>query len=561
MKILLVTEKYNPDETQRDGGARLVATLKRSLGKKLSIMQFDGNKNPSKNRWSFKYPINLENRFERRIANAEFIAKQVKSVVSDFTHVIFLHVSMQFQCLLADNIETWTFPMFLTPSYELSGEIVPDKYTQMEKIALSHTKNILTPSYFEKKQLLEYYHIPENKIHVIPRGVDRSLFQPALRNFSKNRSLIFCSIGSIKPQKNTLELLDLFSNIKNTYPKSQLRIIGPIQNQQYYQQVKDRISILELAQNIELVGYISPEKLSDVIEDCHIHISASNCETFGRSIFETLASGIPNVARLKNNAAYDFLQNLPYIRFISNNKEAMQAIDEILLDFPKLSLMASEIGTLYDDKRLEKPIVAKICNSDTLIVSDYDGTLFHKSCESRTANYIEKFKQFTSRVLCSARSTEDLLVEMKRYDFEVDWIISYSGAVTADGKGSILFINPLLEEEVKEIMNMVPEHQKIIVNNQVIQISTSSTINNIIPGLNIETYQGISFISNWQSSKLRAICKLIDHINWKGNIKALGDGKYDLEYLRYFDGHFVQGQKEINFANQLKEVESDKFIL
>ncbi|BBB57384.1 hypothetical protein MPCS_01394 [Candidatus Megaera polyxenophila] len=38
MKILLVTEKYNPDDIQRDGGARLVETLKRSFGKSLSII-------------------------------------------------------------------------------------------------------------------------------------------------------------------------------------------------------------------------------------------------------------------------------------------------------------------------------------------------------------------------------------------------------------------------------------------------------------------------------------------------------------------------------------------
>ena len=561
MKILLVTEKYNPDETQRDGGARLVTTLKRGFGDKLKIMQFDGGKHYSKNGWNFKYPVNLDNRFRRRIDNAKFIAKQVKSVASNFTHVIFVHASMQFKCILEDNIETWTFPMFLTPSYKFSGEMVPPEYTKLEKIALSHTKNILTPSYFEKKQLQEYYHIPENKIHVIPRGVDRNLFKPVTRGFNKNKPLIFCSIGSIKPQKNTLELLDLFSSIKNTYIESQLRIIGPIQNQQYYEQVKDKISSLGLAKNIELIGYVFPEKIGDLIKDCHIHISTSNCETFGRSIFETLSSGIPNIARLENNAAYDFLKNLPYIKFISDNNEAILAINEIMSNFSNLSSIASETGVLYDDKRLEIPIVAKISNSDALIVSDYDGTLFHKNCQNRTSSYIEKFIQFTPRVLCSARSTEDLLEEMKHYNFEVDWIVSYSGAVITDGKGNIIFINSLSEEEIKKIMNLVTEHQKIVVNGQVIQISVSSIVNNIIPGLNIETYQGISFISNWKSSKLRAICKLLDHINWKGNIIALGDGKYDLEYLRYFDGYLVQGKKEINFENQLKELESDRFIL
>ena len=553
MKILLVTEKYNPDDTQRDGGARLVETLKRSFGKSLSIMQFDGNKQHSNNTWHFKYPVNLDNRFERRIANAEFIAEQVNSVAREFTCIIFAHISMQFECLIEDNIETWTFPMFLTPSYKISGETVPPKYTEMEKIALSRTKNIITPSYFEKKQLIEYYCVSEDKIHVIPRGVDTGLFKPISRILEKNTPT-FCSIGSIKPQKNTLELIDLFSHLQNKYPKSVLRIIGSIQNQQYYKQVKDKIKELDLSENIELTGYVPPNKLSSMIADCHIHISTSNCETFGRSIFETLASGMPNITRLRNTAAYDFLKTLPYIKFTLDNNEALYAIDEVLLDFPKLSSMATEIGNLYDDKRLGKLITAKICNSKTLIVSDYDGTLFHKTCHNRTIYYIKNFKQFRPRIICSARSTEDLLRAIRHYNLEVDWIISYSGAVITDGKGNILFINPLLKEEIETIMDIVSEYEKIIVNDQVIQISTSSIINDLIPGMNIETYQDKIFISNWQSSKLRAICRLLDHINWKGNIQALGDGKYDLEYLRYFDGHLVQNETDIHSSKQIQEL-------
>jgi hydroxymethylpyrimidine pyrophosphatase-like HAD family hydrolase len=103
-------------------------------------------------------------------------------------------------------------------------------------------------------------------------------------------------------------------------------------------------------------------------------------------------------------------------------------------------------------------------------------------------------------------------------------------------------------------MDIVSEYEKIIVNDQVIQISTSSIINDLIPGMNIETYQDKIFISNWQSSKLRAICRLLDHINWKGNIQALGDGKYDLEYLRYFDGHLVQNETDIHSSKQIQEL-------
>ena len=104
------------------------------------------------------------------------------------------------------------------------------------------------------------------------------------------------------------------------------RSIGSIQNQQYYKQVKDKIKELDLSENIELTDYVSPDKLSSMIADYHIHISTSNCETFGRSIFETLASGMPNITRLRNNAAYDFLKNLPYIKFTLDNNEALYAL-------------------------------------------------------------------------------------------------------------------------------------------------------------------------------------------------------------------------------------------
>jgi hypothetical protein len=52
MKILLITEKCTVNEAVRDGGARLVDTIKRAFGKSLSIMQF-GPKTDLSARWSF----------------------------------------------------------------------------------------------------------------------------------------------------------------------------------------------------------------------------------------------------------------------------------------------------------------------------------------------------------------------------------------------------------------------------------------------------------------------------------------------------------------------------
>ena len=230
MKILLVTEKCSQNQTERDGGARLVETLQRAFGDSLRIMQFGSEAAPSA-KWFFNYPSDLPNRFERRLACGSFIAEKVKAALQSFTHLIFVHVSMQFGFVdlpLSKDIQVWTFPMFLTPSYRASGEIVPKKYFEMERLVLASSKNILTPSHLEKWQLIEFYSVREECIHVIPRGIDPRFLTPKKRFF--DRRLEFCSVGSIKLQKNTLGLIDLFAKVSVRFPGAKLKIIGPVQN-------------------------------------------------------------------------------------------------------------------------------------------------------------------------------------------------------------------------------------------------------------------------------------------------------------------------------------------
>lgn len=540
MKLLLVTEKLSPNATHRDGGARLIDTLIRSFKRSITIMQFGGQPH-SKATWQFDYPVDLNNRFEQRISNAVFIARKVKAVEQQFTHIAFIHISMQFGFVdipLAEHIETWTFPMFLTPSYQISGESVPTKYTEIERLALANTKNILTPSYLEKKQLIEFYSVPAKKVHVIPRGIDTKYLRPKIRFYTN--ALIFCSIASIKPQKNTLGLIGLFAKISNRFPGAKLNIIGPVQNQAYYHVVKKEIEKLGLSDTIKLRGYVSPDNLAIAIQDAHIHIFTSHCETFGRSIFETLASGIPNIGMAKNNAAADFLSNLPYAKFVNDDQQILDVIPQMLDHLPRLSEMSLEVGKLYSVKMVDRLLVAKIRHEESIAISDFDGTLFHKENAAMTTNYISKFNQFTTKIICSARALNDLMNHIKTYSLNVDWIIAYSGAVIANGKGTILFITPIDSADVKKIEAMVPETKQIMIAGKVVQLSMPASLLPHIFDLNVEIYQETAFISSWQASKLRAIHKLLSHINWSGTVVAFGDSKYDKEFVNFFGGKLVQ---------------------
>jgi glycosyltransferase involved in cell wall biosynthesis len=548
MKILVVTEKCNPIRTQRDGGARLVETMQRSFGDTLSILQF-GKCEDSSATWQFEYPVNHKNRFERRIANADFIGEKIQTLEQAFTHVIFIHLSMQFGLIhfpLKREIIIWTFPMLLTPSYLASGETVPARYTEMERLALVHSQHIITPSHFERRQLVDFYSVPQELIRVIPRGVDSQWIVPKIRRLESPPK--FCAVGSIKPQKETIGLIRLFAKIRKIFPEATLKMIGPIQNSDYYRDVLEEIKRRGLDEAIEFAGYVPPPELPAALEEAHLHLSTSLCETFGRSIFETLASGLPNVARAAGNAAAEFLQDLPYARFTDNEPAALHAIQEIFANLPTLSEMACEIGELYNDARLSQLLVAEICRKECMGVCDFDGTLFHKDDPDRTRRCMEAFQSYPIKVLCSARPIDQLMEKMRDYQIEVDWIIGCSGSVVANGKGEILWHRCLDSTHIEELKRVIPDAQPIEVNGKVLQIAVPKNSCPNIFGLRIEIYQEMAFIGHWEASKLHAVHRLLSRINWLGRVSVFGDGPYDAQLVKFFDGILLSN----NLKNELR---------
>ncbi len=540
VKGLVVTEKSGPCESQRDGGARLLETLRMTFGDSLSVMQF-GPEADSSSTWHINYPFQHENRFERRLANGNFIAEKIKEVEEHFTHIIFIHISMQFGLIdipLRKGVEVWTFPMFLTPSYRTSGEEIPQRYIEKERQALATSQNVITPSHFEKQQIIDHYCIPFHHIHVIPRGVSTHMLFPATRSFQG--ALRLCSVGSIKPQKNILGLVRLFSKIHVQYPGATLQVIGPVQNPAYYKLVRDEVQRLNLETSVEFEGYISPSKLSEVTGNAHLHLSTSTCETFGRSIFETLALGLPNIARLHGNAAADFLQNLPYIQFADDDEKALQCIEKMLFDLPTLSTMSQEIGSLYNDQLLSRLLHAKICRHCSMGISDFDGTLYHKGDDERTLQSIEAFRRFPTKVICSARPISQLLELLETYHLEVDWIIGYSGGAVSDGNGNLLWTIPLKEKQIHFLEKIISQTAQISFKGEVLQIATpTGPLPDPMIGFRSESYQETTFIGPWEASKLRAVLKLLHSIKWSGQVAAFGDGPYDEEFLTYFDGVFI----------------------
>lgn len=542
MRLLIVTEKAGPEDDQRDGGARLVESLRKVLGDAASIAQFGDHASPQA-RWHFRYPPTQGDRFARRLERAPFVADRVRSIADEFTDILYVHTSMQFGGP-PPVARTWTFPMFLTPSYVASGESVPTAYTYAERRVLAGTRRVLTPSHFERRQLTGDYGVPEDSIRVVPRGVERRLFPPRVRHM--DGPLRVCAVGSIKRQKNTLGLLRTFAALRARRPDARLLVVGPVQDAPYAEEVAREVVRLGLSDAVEFTGHVPPEHLSDVMRDVHVHLSASTCETFGRAIFETLASGIPNVARATGNAAAEYLAHVPYARFYDSEADQLDAIEDLVRDLPRYSAMAAETGPLFDDELLAARIAAELLEADVLAVSDWDGTLFHKSDPERTARCVAEFRKHPVRVVCTARSVDDMVRALDRHGLDVDWIVGCSGAVVADGNGRIVWHVPLDVD--------LPGASLVVVDGAAVQAEVDAMLVDLPPWHRVEAYQGRAFVASWEASKLRAIVRLLRHLRWRGRVRAFGDGRYDEELLAYFDGVLVRPASVPTFLRQAKEL-------
>ena len=542
MRLLLVTEKSAAPPDQRDGGARLVSSLRRHLTVALDVLQLDPHEEQGPNepglRWRVAYPPGSPDRFERRLQHAGFVAEHLRARCSQgYDKVILVHTSLAFGLPKGGlpGVETLLLPMFLTPSYHASGENVSAAYTAAECRALSRVDRIITPSHLERRQLVVEYGVDPGRVRVVPRGVDLSLLEPRARVLSG--PLALCSVGSIKPQKDTLGLVRMFAAIREIWPEATLRIVGPPQDRSYARRVHTEIERLGLREAVELFGYVLPDRLAEVLRNQHLHLSASACETFGRAIFETLASGLPNLARAGLNAAMEHLADEPCARFFENTDQAIMALDELVRDYPQRSASACRVGRRFDDAYLGSLLAAEVQEATIAGITDYDGTLFHKTDAGRTHRCIDAFSRFPLRVICSARPLNDLVEYCAALRVDPHYFVALSGSIVANAEGEVLRVRAFKEAELAVLRTALPlGFDEICHGTEVLQFHVHGPLRKEPPGCRVEQYQGESFLIPRSSSKLAATIWLLRHIDWRGRVRCFGDGPADLNMITFFDG-------------------------
>ncbi|MFN5629335.1 MAG: glycosyltransferase family 4 protein [Bacteroidota bacterium] len=171
-------------------------------------------------------------------------------------------------------------------------------YATKVKKACKSADLVVAISEQTKRDLIEFYHIPEQKIKVAYQSCNPIFFdepkENELNKFKKEFNLpadFLLYIGTIEERKNLLGLVKAIKQSKFDIP---LVIVG--NKRDYYKQVMQFVADNNFSDRLIFLENISTQQLMYLYNLAKIYISSSIFEGFGIPIIEALASKVPVIA-------------------------------------------------------------------------------------------------------------------------------------------------------------------------------------------------------------------------------------------------------------------------
>ena len=145
--------------------------------------------------------------------------------------------------------------------------------------AVRRAARVLTVSERTKRDLLELYRIPPERVVVTPNGVDPA-FRPSDTVSQGDYAL---SVGAIQPRKNQLAALEAAAAVGLP-----LVVAGPAKDVALTEELRRRGARIE--------GYVTTQRLAELYRGAACLVQSSRFEGFGLPLVEAMASGTPVVS-------------------------------------------------------------------------------------------------------------------------------------------------------------------------------------------------------------------------------------------------------------------------
>ncbi|WP_041077413.1 glycosyltransferase family 4 protein [Thermotoga caldifontis] len=252
------------------------------------------------------------------------------------------------QMVTIHDLQFLHYPQYATKLQRL-------KYLYSWKKCLQHADKVIAISNFTKQDILNNFHVKEDKITVIHNPVvlpeTPADFSEISKRLGVGKKEYFYTISSLLPHKNTEVLIRLMKLIEQEKPlalpkKLIISGIGKMRGTRLERMINE----FGLSDRIIFTGFVSDEEKRALLENCYCFLFPSLFEGFGMPPVEALMLNVP-VVTTKAGAIEETTMGLAI--YVDNPTDEREWLEKIVHQVPKFSVVdADRLKDEYDFRNI-----------------------------------------------------------------------------------------------------------------------------------------------------------------------------------------------------------------
>lgn len=319
------------------------------IGKNVTVIRIPAKKYSSSNHALPRESADIPEIAES-FANAEYFQD---GKLFQYDAVCFFHPLSIFGPLVLGYTpleKTVIFPMLLSDEYK-KYQSVSRVYEEMELFSLQKVRFVFSSSTSEK-DVLNRKGLKNGSVKVIFRGFDNHVFVHRQKTYrlSAEKDIRIISVGSLKSQKQQLQLVEITKLLRKDGYRPHITIVGEHaqfikpEYESYYNLIQRKIKSAQLESNFTFTGALDSRQIAGLFNEQDLGVYCSVSESFGKAALESICAGVPTILNTEVDAYKDFAQGgVNALFYDSSAVSCVKEIKKIIAD-PALYSKISKNG-------------------------------------------------------------------------------------------------------------------------------------------------------------------------------------------------------------------------